>query len=480
MATVAERLERALEREAPSWGVRPVPPQHRRLSGFDFGVLWGDLSIGLLVLLTGALLVPALGLPEAVGAIVVGTLLGAIPLALVGYAAAREGVPGMVLFRPVLGRRGSYMPTILNMVQLVGWTGFELWAMAQVANRMSLRLFGFSSYPLWLGVVAAICTVLALGGPILVVRQWLEKFAAWVTAAVGLWVTIRLLSTVDLAAIWNAPGRGGYPSGFWLAVDLVIAMPVSWLPLVADYNRFARSPRASAAGTYAGYAAGNLWFYLLGALLVLGAGLPDASPAGLGQSMASLAGAWLILLLVFAGETHNGFADIYSAAISSLNLNERFNQRAAVLVVAALGTALAASLGGRPASGVGDFESFLYLLGSVFVPLFGVFVADYYALRRRDHREEELFGPSDRAGVRWGAVVAWAFGFLIYQWSVPTGPAAWQTAVGTVFHAWLRLPFPLAGSASGASLPAFAAAFLLHWALSRLGGGLGGASRRPG
>ena len=185
MASVTERLERTLEREAPVWGVDPVPPAHRHLSGFDIGVLWGDLSVGLLVLLTGALLVPALSLPHALAAILIGTALGCVPLALVGLAGAREGVPGMVLFRPVLGLRGSYVPSVLNILQLAGWTGFELWAMSQVADQMSERLFGFSAPGLWLAVMAVLCTLLALGGPIIVVRRWLERFGAWVVAAVA-------------------------------------------------------------------------------------------------------------------------------------------------------------------------------------------------------------------------------------------------------------------------------------------------------
>src|ERR671934_2674943 len=163
LATVTERLESVLEKEAPAWGIRPVPPRHRTLSGFDFAVLWGDLAIGLLVLLTGALLVPALGFPRALLAIAVGSVLGCLPLALVGLAGAREGVPTMVLFRPVLGVRGSYLPSVLNIVQLVGWTGFELWAMSLVANRV-VHL----GYGVWLAVTALVCTALALGGPILV------------------------------------------------------------------------------------------------------------------------------------------------------------------------------------------------------------------------------------------------------------------------------------------------------------------------
>src|SRR5205807_6566739 len=93
----------------------------------------------------GALLGPSLGFAQALLAIVVGSIIGCVPLALVAYAGARESVPTMVLFRPVLGIRGSYLPSVLNVVQLVGWTGFEFWAMSLVANQMSVRVFGFSN-----------------------------------------------------------------------------------------------------------------------------------------------------------------------------------------------------------------------------------------------------------------------------------------------------------------------------------------------
>jgi nucleobase:cation symporter-1, NCS1 family len=446
VATVTERLEKALEREAPSWGIRPVPPDHRRLSGRDLAVLWADLAIGLLVALTGALLVPSLGFPRALLAIGAGSLIGCVPLALVGFAGAREGVPGMVLFRPVLGVRGSYLPSVLNVVQLIGWTGFEFWAMSLVANRM-LHL----SYGVWLAIVAVVCTALALGGPILLVRRWLERFGAWVVAAVGCWITFRVLTHANLSAVWHAPGKGGLP--FWLAVDLVIAMPVSWLPLVADYNRFARRNVSGVAGTYWGYVLGNAWFYALGALLVLGAGLSDVSPAGLATAIAGLAGGWVVLLALLVGETDEAFADIYSSAVSSQNVGSNIPQRPAILFVAAAGTGLAAWLGTRAGS-VGTYEQFLFLLGSVFVPLFGVFVADYFLLRRRDGGEAR--------GVRVRALVAWAAGFLVYQWSVPTGPGGWPDAMRTVFHSWLHLPFPLWDSKAGASIPAFFAALAVY------------------
>ena len=145
MSRVAERVERILQRETPAWGIRPVPAERRPLGGLDLGVLWFDLSIGLLVMVTGALLVPSLGFASAVQAIVVGTLIGCVPLALVALAGQREGVPTMVLLRPVLGARGSAVPSVLNVVQLVGWTAVEFWVMGEVANVVSARLFGFES-----------------------------------------------------------------------------------------------------------------------------------------------------------------------------------------------------------------------------------------------------------------------------------------------------------------------------------------------
>lgn len=452
MATVTERLERALEREAPAWGIHPVPPERRRFSALDVAVLWGDLSVGLLVMVTGALLiVSGLSLPQALLAILVGSVIGCLALALVGAAGTREGVPGMVLFRPVLGRHGSYLPTALNLAQLIGWTAFELWAMARVANAVSLDLFGLDAYPLWLALVTVVATLLALGGPILVVRRWLERFAVYVVVGVAAWLTYRVLSAGDLGMLWTRPGEGGLP--FWLAVDLVIVMPLSWLPLVADYNRFARRGSSSFAGTFWGYLAGNVWFYSLGALLVLAVGAA-ASVEGIGGAIATLAGGAVVLVALLVAESDQAFADIYSAAVTIQNAAPRAPQRALALGVSAVAFVMAWFLT------MEAYEFFLFLIGSVFAPLFGVFAAHYLVRWRARYGEDALFGPGT-AGIRWAALIPWVLGFLLYHWSVPTGPGWWQAAAETLYRDWLHLPFPLAGSAWGASVPSFLGAFLV-------------------
>jgi putative hydroxymethylpyrimidine transporter CytX len=401
------------------------------------------------VLVTGALLVPALGFPRALLAIGLGSAIGCVPLAFMALAGEREGVPTMVLFRPMLGLRGSFLPSGLNLIQLVGWTAVEFWAMANVANVASQRVAGFDAYHVWLALVAVVCTALAVGGPILVVRAWLERFGIYVLLGSAAWITIRVLTVGDLGTIWHGRGTGGLP--FWLAVDLVIAMPVSWLSVAADYNRFARPGSHAVAGTYLGYAAGNVWFYALGALLVLATGA-TADVLGIGTSIAAVASGSVLLVALLVGESDNAFADIYSAAVSTQNVIPRIPQRALSLSVGALGFVLALALS------IERYEFFLLLIGSVFVPLFGVFAADYFVRHRGRYTEAELFAET---GVRWMALVPWAAGFVLFHWSVPTGPQGWIDAVRTVVHGWLHLPFPLFGSALGASLPSFTVAFAL-------------------
>jgi len=265
---------------------------------------------------------------------------------------------------------------------------------------------------------------------------------------------LHLLTRHDIGGLLGRPGDGSLP--FWLAVDLVVAMPVSWLPLVADYNRFARRSGPAFWGTFTGYLVANVWFYGLGVLFVLTLKTTDLVPAIMG-----LAGGWLALLLLLVDETDNAFANIYSTAVSIQNVFPRARQRWLAVAVGAACALIAANVN------IVQYESFLFLIGAFFVPLFGVLAADYFVLRRRRYDLEALYQSAGpywyRGGVNWKAVVAWLAGFLAYQWIVPTEIPGWkgllQGAAGL-----LALPFPLSVRFPwlGASLPSFVVAAALY------------------
>lgn len=340
MAAIGETSERKGFRlqSPPEWGIEPVPQAERRLGFVDFAVLWGDLGIGLLVLLAGSFLVPGLGVPQAMAAIVIGSAIGCALLTAAGLIGSKLGAPTMVLLRPALGIRGSYLPTVLNIVQLIGWTIFEIIIMASAANAVSLSLFGLNSYPLWALVSASVVILMGVGGPLVIIRQWLSKVAVWVMLATTLWLTWRIFSTNDVANLLQKPGDGSLP--FWVGVDLVISMPVSWLPLVADYNRFAREPRGAAWGTFVGFFVTNVWFFALGVLILLTSQV-EQGPREFASAIALTAGA-LALVILLVDETDNAWADLYSAAVSTQNIFPHLRQSALIIVMGVLASRRAA------------------------------------------------------------------------------------------------------------------------------------------
>ena len=419
-----------------TWGISPVPDRLRTLSFLDVGLLWGNLGISLLVLVAGALLVPALGLREAFAAILVGSVLGCALLGLAGLIGAERRVPGMVLLRDPLGIRGSYVPTALNVAQNLGWATFELIVIAAAANALADQVFGFRERWVWVLVAAAVTTGLALTGPISFVRRYVRKVAVWIVIASTAYLTWWAIDAADLGALWSQPGEGGLT--FWQGVDLTIAMAASWLPLAADYTRFAKNGRGALWGTALGYFVPLVWMLGLGALLLLARDLAD--PTAVVAAVATGGAASAVALLALAvDETDEPFANVYSAAVSLQNLLPRAPQALLIGIVGAVATGLALAID------LIQYQSFLFLLGSFFVPLFGVLAADF------------LLGQSGAVPVRWSGLAAWASGFVLYQWLQPTGPEWWTSVLVDGVDA---------GAVSfGASLPSFAAAFFLYAAL---------------
>ena len=419
---------------APAWGITPVPERLRTLGVLENGMLWSSLGLSLLVLVAGAFLVPGLSLPEALLAILVGGLFGNALLGIAAAIGAEAGVPAMVLLRAPLGRAGSYLPTGLNVVQNLGWTIFEVLVIATAAQAL---VHG----PLWLWKLAAAAgaTALALMGPVGFVRQWVKRFALWVVLASLAYLTWWTLHDANLGALWSQPGKGGL--SFWQGVDLVVALPVSWLPLAADYTRFSRNGRGAFWGAAVGYFIPNVWLYALGAILLLSRGLADA-PSVITAIAAGGAGAALALVALGVDETKEPFANIYSAAVSVQNVLPQVPQRVLILGVAAVATA------GTFVVDLVHYQDFLYLLGSFFVPLFGVLIAQWLAGERDPFAAPE-FRPAQ--------IFAWLVGFCVYQWLAPVGPSSW---VHIVDHT-----HPGRG-AIGGSLPSFAVAFVLSLALT--------------
>jgi NCS1 family nucleobase:cation symporter-1 len=368
-------------------------------------------------------------------------------LAAAGAIGAQARVPAMVLMRAPLGTRGSYVPTVVNVVQCLGWTVFELLVIATAAAALSDEVLGFEARWAWTLAFGAATLALGLMGPIGVVRTLVRRLAVWIVPVAIAYLAWWALTGGGLDDAWNSPGEGGLST--WQGIDLVVGVTVSWIPLAADFTRFARTPRAAFWGTGLGYLVPDALLLALGAVVLLTRDVGDAAALPAAVASGGLL-ALLVLLALTIAETDEAFANAYSGAVSLQNLIPSVPQRWLVALTTAVGTLGALTLE------LSSFQSFLFLLGSCFVPLFAVLLADWLASGCRYDGHELL----DAGPPRVGALVAWAAGFAAYQWLSPTGPNWWVDQVQ-------RLDPP--SWQIGATLPSFAVSFTLALVVAAAG-----------
>src|SRR4030095_2576741 len=200
----------------PQWGIDPVPSKHRILGAFDYFILWSSLGVGLLVFSAGSFLSDA-PFYHALLAIILGSIAGSVLLSLTGKIGSDNAVPSFIGIRPAFGLYGSYLAAILNIIQMIVWN----------------ILFGI------------IIALFGIFGPLFLVKQWLSKFAIWIVYGSSIIILVTLLFQ-NLSSVIAETGKD---MSFFVALDIVIAMPISWMPLVSDYNRFAKTSRGAFLGT---------------------------------------------------------------------------------------------------------------------------------------------------------------------------------------------------------------------------------------
>lgn len=409
--------------------LKPLAKAEQVFGFRDHTALWLSMGVGLLVMQIGAYLVPALGAKEALAVIVLGSVLGAGLLGWTAKIACDSGLSSAGLMHATYGSKFARLPVLLNIAQLIGWATFEIVIMRDGTVAIARQSGGFASglWPvlatlLWGGVLLALLS----GSMLKLVRKIIGTFGLPLVIASLLWLTWQFLGraqTQGWEALWNRSGSGGLST--LSALDLVIAMPVSWLPLVADFARHGQAGNSTLRGTWLGYAIANIWCYSLGVLIAITTPSTDLVTALL------LAQGGLIALgLILIDEVDNAYGDLYSGSVAGHSLRPGFSVRQLGLAMAVLCTALALVLP------MHSLEPFLLMLSSIFVPLYGVILA-----RLAGH--SAVASLVTERNVNYSAVVIWLSGIACYHLCTQLLPflgAALPTLVLTFVLARLTRP----------------------------------------
>ncbi|HYF83681.1 MAG TPA: putative hydroxymethylpyrimidine transporter CytX [Clostridia bacterium] len=361
---------------------------NNNISMLSFFTLWFGAAISIAEILTGGLLAP-LGFRLGLTAIIIGHLIGTTILVLGGIIGTEERLPSIMSTGISFGTYGAYLFSVLNVLQLIGWTAVMIISGARSVNEISKALWSYDGINLWSLIIGGLICLWILFGK----TGWKKLNLAAVTL---LFLLTILLSAVVFknSELFTKASEGAI--SFGAAIELNVIMPLSWLPLIADYTRFAKRKRDGVIGSFLGYFIGSSWMYMIGLGTAIVAGNADPGAMMLAANLGLTA-----LGIVILSTVTTTFLDAYSAGVSVLNLFPRLNERKAAVAMGIIGTLIAI------AAPIEQYQNFLYAIGSVFAPLFAILLTDYFVIRKNRKLQAGLL-------VNWGAVLVWVFGVVIY------------------------------------------------------------------
>ncbi len=353
----------------------------KRTSLLDNALIWFGAGVSIAEILTGTYF-SSLGFGRGLAAILVGHVIGCIMLFLAGVIGGTSRKSAMETTKSSFGSKGGLLFAILNVLQLVGWTAIMIYDGALAAD----GIFSAGRW-VWCLIIGLLIIVWILIG--------ITNLGKLNTVAMVLLflLTIVLCRVIFFSGnvITTVPDDS---LSFGAAVELAVAMPLSWLPLISDYTREAKEPVKATAVSAVVYGLVSCWMYIIGMGASLFTGESDIAQILLKAGL-SIAG---LLIIVFSTVTTT-FLDAYSAGISSESILAKLKGNHAAIAVTIIGTISAILFP------MDDITDFLYLIGSVFAPMIAVQIADFFILHR-DRKESDF---------DWRSLILWFIGFVIYR-----------------------------------------------------------------
>ena len=423
----------------------PVPESQRTQSAFDLFLIFAAANVVATTLQTGAVLGSRFGAADVMPLVVGGSLVGAVLVALLAPVGSRSGVPSMIAARAPLGRYGAGLVAALLYLTNFAWIAIN----NTIAASVCAQVLGGSATTRWwaaaLGVAATAVVARgpppggrpppragprmrgggggaprgggpAAGGGAAPAGGARGPRAGGRADRVAVPMMVVAGAVLTWAAFTHAPAAPGgavpgpAPSWLW-GLDVIIGYQVSWLLMFADYSRYTRSPRASQAAVFGGLALPALWLMPVGWTLarIAGSADPGAMLAGAGV------GWWTAALVALATVTTN-FVNIYLSSLAWRSLVPRASSGGSVWAIGLIGTAL----GLVSSAWLLRFADLMLLLGSVLVPVGGVFLAHFVVLRRPVD-VEAVYDPARLKAFSAAGMTAWIAGAAVYRLAAPIG-----------------------------------------------------------
>ena len=353
---------------------------NKKTSVFENGLIWFGAAVSIAEILTGTYFA-SLGFLKGLFAIVLGHIVGCILLFMAGMIGAKTQKSAMDTVKISFGTKGGIFFAILNILQLFGWTGIMIYDGAS-ATQGILPIGHF----IWCIVIGGLVLVWILIG----VKN-LGKLN--VIAMSALFLMTIILSFIIFKG-GTAFDKGDNSMSFGAAMELSIAMPLSWLPLISDYTKEAKEPVKATAASSIVYGFVSIWMYVIGMSAALFTMESDIAKILLKAGLGIMG-----LFIVVLSTVTTTFLDVYSAGVSTESIFSKIKSKWVAVAVTVIGTLGAIVLP------MDDITGFLYLIGSVFAPMIAIQIADFFILKISN--DKKMFSIKN--------IIIWVTGFIIYR-----------------------------------------------------------------
>lgn len=349
-------------------------------------LLWFGASVSIAEIMTGGLIAP-LGFEKGFLAIIIGHIIGCILLYLVGTISGNTKFAAIKSSRISFGEYGSYTFSVLNIIQLIGWTAVMIISGAKALDIITVSLFDYSNQVMWAVLIGSLIILWVVIG-----IKNIAKLNIFVVS--GLLILSIILGFIIFGKGTSSINLISDNMSFGLAVELSIAMCLSWLPLIGDYTSISSNPKIATISSTIAYFIGSTFMYTIGLGGAIYAGTSDISEILLSAGLGVIA-----VLIVVLSTVTTTFLDVYSAGISFTNITEKINTKKLMVIIAIIGMVIAIM------TPIEKYQDFLLLIGSVFSPMISILIADFFLLKKKEISYK--FSTTN--------TIIWIFGFILYR-----------------------------------------------------------------
>ncbi|QOR82976.1 cytosine permease [Geobacillus stearothermophilus] len=365
--------------------IRPTPMNERSMNFFSTFTLWIAANVVITTVMTGMMFVPDISFSNAMLAIIVGSAIGAIPLALTGNIGIRTGLPTMVITRAAFGQKGAILPALVNTIILIGWSWIQAYMAGLSLNYAVHYATGYSNINLFVILTELLVVIITIFGHRGVER--IEKYISIAMLILSFLVFYKIFTTYDISTLVEMK-LSEHPSiTTIIAFDIVIATAFSWMSTVCDFNRNCRSETSGFWGTYFGYLVASIVAMGLGAVV---SGFSIASNMERTYDPTILLAAYgfglIASIVVFFSVLSTNVMALYSATMSFMNVFPRagFWKPTLIMgVICTLGALLKEVL-------MSHFFNFIMLIATLFIPVFAIVLVDYFLIKKGVYDAEDI------------------------------------------------------------------------------------------